>query len=943
MIKNLFFETVNMSITASVVILAVIALRWLFRKQPKVYSYILWSMVLFRLLCPFSFSLDTSAFNLLPAKQTATGQIEYAVPEIIVENIAPQQEETQVDIVVSPQISQSKTVQTQPENKPQQNVIVMAPQPKIDYIQILAILWIAGVFYMIADNLISLYEIKLILKNSENLYGNVYRSDAISTAFIIGVLKPTIYLPKNLTEQRQRYIIFHEETHLRRKDYLFKFIAFIALAIHWFNPLVWLAYNLAEKDMEMSCDEAVIKWIGSSEKRGYSQTLLSLTMPFKEYRTMHLAFGEGETKQRIVNILSFKKPRARYVVAIMMIMAVSATLLLTNPGLTNAKALLDGRQMDECVLVTADGYLALSGNIADTVTDSMEKTKLKETEQVTYNQGENYIFCTSEGESFTVNFNSDCTQLWLLDENSRLNGKVYDIAKPDSSTGIGGFVKNNVQHYAEMTETQQVKFPFSTSTHPNCTVCRQTEQFTVNVDLPRGWRFYSNHSVTEGSLVTGAIHNTIYLVDAFGETVGAMGFSIDKPQSDSALDLMNHINEIQGIVFDTNNMRVWPKYGESVFTTCSHGSGDYANYCVLSQKIGIKPYIMMCFIPEKVSREQAEIISASLEIQTADGGSVRASNQTFWIKPDESQEAIAQTAVSVYLKEMLSGGEYEIGDINISKAGENNGFVYPQQAFTGYDYVVRVAFSTTAPIFEQEKQFVNLIYLDKTSDTDFTVLGAVEHDASAEQQKNKGYAITENRVVKTMYGSTTLRNDNMTLGTYEIVDGEKGLNYEKVEYTYQNGVVVNEEIYESTVIKESKDQVVNMGTVWNGTVIQGGTGKIVWPTAAGYVSRGFVDQYPRHNGLDIAAPTGTHIYAADTGVVTKALYTNVGNGIYCEIEHGGYQTLYAHCNELFVEVGQSVQQGQLIAAVGSTGNSTGPHLHFEVKKGDTRYNPYDWF
>ena len=219
----------------------------------------------------------------------------------------------------------------------------------------------------------------------------------------------------------------------------------------------------------------------------------------------------------------------------------------------------------------------------------------------------------------------------------------------------------------------------------------------------------------------------------------------------------------------------------------------------------------------------------------------------------------------------------------------------------------------------------------------------MEHDASAEQQQNKGYAITENRVIKTMYGSTTLRNDNMTLGTYEIVAGEKGLNYEKVEYTYQNGVVVSEEIYESTVIKESKDEVVNMGTVWNGTVIQGGTGKIVWPTASGYVSRSFVDQYPEHNGVDISAPIGTYIYAADTGVVRKALYTSVGYGIYCIIEHGGYQTLYAHCDELLVVAGQKVQQGQLIAKVGSSGNSTGPHLHFEVKKGDTRYNPYDWF
>ena len=145
------------------------------------------------------------------------------------------------------------------------------------------------------------------------------------------------------------------------------------------------------------------------------------------------------------------------------------------------------------------------------------------------------------------------------------------------------------------------------------------------------------------------------------------------------------------------------------------------------------------------------------------------------------------------------------------------------------------------------------------------------------------------------------------------------------------------------MLKEPVTEITKQGTVWNGTVIQGGNGRLVWPTGGGRVSRGFVGQYPAHNGVDIAGPVGTHIYAADSGVVTKALYTNVGYGIYCIIEHGGYQTLYGHCSRLLVSVGQQVQQGQLIAYMGSTGNSTGPHLHFEVKRGNTRYNPYNWF
>ena len=135
-----------------------------------------------------------------------------------------------------------------------------------------------------------------------------------------------------------------------------------------------------------------------------------------------------------------------------------------------------------------------------------------------------------------------------------------------------------------------------------------------------------------------------------------------------------------------------------------------------------------------------------------------------------------------------------------------------------------------------------------------------------------------------------------------------------------------------------------MGRLYKGTVVAtSGTGSLMWPVP-GYkgLSRGFAGQYPAHNGLDIRANVGTPIYAADSGVVTTAVYTNRGYGVYVIIEHGGYQTLYGHCSSLAVSRGQSVSKGQLIAYVGSTGNSTGPHCHFEVKNGNFRYNPFNY-
>ncbi len=206
------------------------------------------------------------------------------------------------------------------------------------------------------------------------------------------------------------------------------------------------------------------------------------------------------------------------------------------------------------------------------------------------------------------------------------------------------------------------------------------------------------------------------------------------------------------------------------------------------------------------------------------------------------------------------------------------------------------------------------------------------------------YVETTTRQVEVDYKTKTEKNNSMTLGTSKTtVKGVKGLNEEVVETTYIDGVFQDEDIVQVTVLREPVTEVVQQGTLWNGTVITGGSGRLIWPTGGGRVSRGFTGQYPAHNGVDIAGPVGTHIYAADSGVVTKALYTNRGYGVYIEIEHGGYQTLYGHNSRLLVSVGQQVQKGQLIAYMGSTGNSTGPHLHFEVKRGNYRYDPYTWF
>jgi len=296
----------------------------------------------------------------------------------------------------------------------------------------------------------------------------------------------------------------------------------------------------------------------------------------------------------------------------------------------------------------------------------------------------------------------------------------------------------------------------------------------------------------------------------------------------------------------------------------------------------------------------------------------------------------------------LSPADFFISGIQICTAENTpdlqyeDTFEYKTDIFNDYNYIVKVEYYLSTTNLTTQSI---IIYVKQINDSNYLIVGAYDCNNIPDRAPDGSFTEIVEYAKEIPYSEILVKNHTMTLGIKEtITEGKNGLCVEKVKLHYdENHNIIKEEILDSTVLYESHPQEAHYGIVWNGQVITSGTGKLVWPTATGYVSRGFVGQYPSHNGIDIAAPMDTYIYAADNGVVTKALYTNVGYGIYCIIEHGGYQTLYAHCSKLLVSVGQEVQQGQVIARMGATGNATGVNLHFEVKRGDTRYNPYDWF
>ncbi|WP_139904116.1 M56 family metallopeptidase [Clostridium thermarum] len=320
LLQDLFINILNMSITASYVAIGVILVRLLLKKAPKIFSYILWIPVLFRLVCPFSFNSEFSFFNLinLNAKQ-GSGAYEF-VPQ-------------NIGMIQTPTVrSAIGSIDSAANASLPQAIPVASVNPMQIWMAVFSLIWIFGVIALLIYSIVFYVKIKGKLQTATRVDGNVFETDAIGTAFVCGFIRPKIYVPANIGDANLSYIMEHERTHIRRKDYLIKPIAFLALIFHWFNPLMWLCFALMSRDMEMSCDESVLHRLGEGAKGGYSGSMLSLSVKRKALLAANpLAFGESHVKTRIKNVLNFKKP-AFWVIMIAVVAVCSAMVAFTaNP------------------------------------------------------------------------------------------------------------------------------------------------------------------------------------------------------------------------------------------------------------------------------------------------------------------------------------------------------------------------------------------------------------------------------------------------------------------------------------------------------------------------------------------------------------------------------------------------------------------------------------
>ncbi len=314
--NNLFLTVLNMSLTSSYVILIILLIRLPLRRSPKIISYSLWSVAAFRLICPISFE---SVLSLLPIHTNT-------IPNDIMHQSTPKINSgvSVIDHYVNQNLPSPLGATT--------------TNPVINYVQIGSILWILGIITLLAYSMISIIILKQSLKHSIPLGENIYEATNLKTPFVLGLFRPKIYLPEGLNESERRFIILHEKTHIRRFDPILKQLAFFILAIHWFNPIVWLAFLVMSSDMELSCDERVIKEMGGDVKKGYSLSLLSLAAERRILSGTPLAFGEGNVKHRIKNILRYKKSTFGITFVVVIIVFAIGVGLLTNPKKTPSQS-----------------------------------------------------------------------------------------------------------------------------------------------------------------------------------------------------------------------------------------------------------------------------------------------------------------------------------------------------------------------------------------------------------------------------------------------------------------------------------------------------------------------------------------------------------------------------------------------------------------------------
>lgn len=310
-LTSLFIKAFNLSLSAGWIALFVILLRFVLRKAPKWINCVWWLLVGLRLVFPISIE---SIFSLIPSSEVVSPDIIYSASPSVSTGIPA------LNTVINPIIENSFTPDPSYSVNPLQVVAILG-----------SYLWLMGVAVMLIYTVVCYVALKRKMRFAVKSEGNIYESENVESPFILGIIKPKIYLPFGLSDENRSHIIAHEKAHLKRKDHLIKPVAFLILSVYWFNPLMWISYVLLCRDIEMACDERAIKNLETEKRREYSLALLQNSTHRKLVAACPLAFGEVGVKQRIKSVMNYKKPAFWVIIIALIVSVVASVCLLTNP------------------------------------------------------------------------------------------------------------------------------------------------------------------------------------------------------------------------------------------------------------------------------------------------------------------------------------------------------------------------------------------------------------------------------------------------------------------------------------------------------------------------------------------------------------------------------------------------------------------------------------
>lgn len=371
--ETIFLRIINVSFVASFAALAVLVIRLVFKKVPKRVICLLWGMVAIRLVLPFSFECNLS---LIPSLKPISEDIIYQQSPTIESGM------DSVDNLINPILS----------DKLQAN-----PADSINPMQIVtgvfSYAWMVGLTVMLSYALISSLLLKRKLSMATLYSKGIKQSDRIETPFVFGFFMPTIYVPYSISSSDIEYVLAHENTHIKRLDYIWKPLGFILLSVYWFNPIMWLSYSSLCKDIESACDERVIKEMEREQRRGYSEALLNCATSGKLLLAAPLAFGEVKVKERVKSVMNYKKPSFWISTVSFLLCAFVAIFLMTNP--VSAQSVIGSDVVNK-----EESALDSLANIKETTGGLKENTLEEESESETTGEyiGEDNISLTSEGK-----------------------------------------------------------------------------------------------------------------------------------------------------------------------------------------------------------------------------------------------------------------------------------------------------------------------------------------------------------------------------------------------------------------------------------------------------------------------------------------------------------------------------------------------------------------